>query len=404
VKRILSLSALAALAASVLFLACPAQRGDIKVGVILPLTGPQAITGLKIKNGYELAADEINAAGGVKSLGGAKLKLIFGDTEGKPDVGVSEVQRLIEKEKVVAIMGCFQSNVAMATVPVAERLNTPYVVGNPMADAITEQGFKYAVRITAKSSWMARDQMQFIKDIGDRTGKKASTVALLYEDTDFGQSSAKGQREFAAQYGYKVVADVTYPNQTSDITPAILKLRKANPDVIIATSYDADAALIMRTMKELGYKPTCAFIGSTGGYINPSFISAAGPLSENVYTINLWNYDLKKPGARQYYEKYKAKYGQDPVPQDAIANAAVYVLKDALERTRSVDKAKLRDALRSTDIAGGPTDILPYDRIHFDSTGQNMDVSLVMVQIQHGQFVTVWPFPVAQGEAVWPVK
>jgi len=400
-KRLLSIVLLLAVA---LTLHCGKKPEQIKVGILLPLTGPQAITGLKIKNGYEVAVDEINSRGGIASLRGAKITLVYGDTEGKPDVGESETRRLIEKKGVCAIVGCFQSSVATATTALAERLRTPYVVDNPMADEITERGFAYVFRITAKSSWMARDQMRFLKDIGAKTGKNVATIALLYEDTDFGQSNAKGQRESAAEFGYRVVADFSYSSQTSDITSTIVKIKRINPDVILATSYDTDAVLIVSTMAQLKYKPTLGFVGSTGGYINPHFVSAAGALSEHVLTSSLWNQDLKKPGAREFYDRYKRRFGEDPVPQDAIAYAAIYVLRNALEQSRSTDRDKIRDALAKTEIRSGPADILPYDVIHFDSSGQNMDVSLVMVQIIGGQYVTVWPFDVASENAIWPTR
>jgi branched-chain amino acid transport system substrate-binding protein len=403
-KRLVNTIIIVVLLAGTFMASCAKKTEEVKVGILLPLTGPQAITGLKIKNGYQFAADQINAGGGIKSLGGVKIKLIYGDTEGQPNVGISEIQRLIERERVCVIMGCFQSSVAMATTQVAEHLRTPYIVGNPMADEITDQGFGYIFRITAKSSWMARDQMQFLEDVGARSGKKVATIALLYEDTDFGQSTARGQRKYAKEFGYQIVADLPYPHQTSDITPTILRIRQANPDVILATSYDTDAVLIMRAMAELKYKPTFGYIGSTGGYINPHFISAASALSEHVFTSNLWNHDLKKPAARQFYDQYKARFQEDPVPQDAIAYAAMYVFKDALERCKSIDRDKIRDALVETNIAGGPTDILPYDRIRFDKTGQNIEVSLIMVQIIGGEYVTVWPFEVARKDAIWPVK
>lgn len=303
------------------------QPTEVKVGLLLPQTGSQALTGLKIRNGALLAIDEINAAGGIGSLDGTKLRLIEADSEGKPEVGMSETERLINREHVSAIIGCFQSSVAIPTTALSERYQTPYIVENPMADVITERNLHNVFRITAKSSWMARDQIRFLQEITKKTGTPAKTVLLLFEDTDFGQSTAEGQRKYAREAGLEIVGDLSYPHESPDFHATVLKMQKLAPDVVLATSYDADAALIRKTMAELDYFPNVAFIGSTGGYINPSFISNVGSLADNILTASLWNPDIKRTGVKEFYLKYKKRFGQDPVPQSALTYSSVYVLK-----------------------------------------------------------------------------
>lgn len=208
---------------------------DIKIGVLLPLTGALAKIGENNKNGYELAVKEINEKGGIKALGGAKLKLVYGDSQGKPDVGVSETERLIQNEKVALVTGAFQSNVTIPTTQVAERLQTVYLNPVAIADSITNRGFKYTFQINAKASWFARDQVNFLDYVAKVTNKKPQKVALLYENTDFGQSTAAGQKKYLAEKGYDIVADVSYPAGAADLTTELLL--PVSPSALKAEEY-----------------------------------------------------------------------------------------------------------------------------------------------------------------------
>jgi branched-chain amino acid transport system substrate-binding protein len=384
----------------------PGTPNTIKIGVVLPLTGGTSIAGLKIQKAYQLAAEEINGAGGVK-IGDRliPLELKFGDSEGKPDVGASETERLINQEKVVAIAGCYESAVAIPTTVKAEQYHTPYVVDNPIADQITERGLKYVFRVTVKADWLAKAELDFLKAVQQQKGTPIQKIALLYEDTQFGQSSAAGQKKYAQQSGVTLAGEFTYSHNATDVTSTIAKLRSVDPDVVIATSYTSDAILIARTMAELNYYPKLAFLGSTAGHQDPNFISNLGQLSEGILTFSFWNKDLKKPGAQQYYERFKQRFGEDPVPQCVNARSAIWVIKDALQRAGSVDREKLRDALRTTNITGNvpPVDVMPFDAIRFDDAGQNMEAKGMIMQIQGQQFVTVWPSEAASKAIIWPV-
>jgi len=148
----------------------PALAADVVIGNILPLSGPVAPIGKVGREIREMAVEEINAAGGIKSMGGAKLKMIYADSRGDPKVAMTEAERLITKDKVVCITGAYQSAVTYPSTEVAERYKVPYLVPVSVRDAITERGFKYTFRVAAKASWYARDQINFIKALGERTG------------------------------------------------------------------------------------------------------------------------------------------------------------------------------------------------------------------------------------------
>ena len=180
---------------------------NVKIGNIEPMSGPSASLGQQGKAAREMAVEEINAAGGIKSLGGMKLELIYADSESKPEKGVAEAERLINTEKVHLLTGCWNSAVTYPTTAVAERYGIPFVVPVSVADKITEQGFKTVFRIAAKDSWWARDQFTFLKDMQDEFGTKVETLAFVYENGDWGKGMADLWKKFADENGYKVVLD-----------------------------------------------------------------------------------------------------------------------------------------------------------------------------------------------------
>ena len=156
----------------------PAQDTAIRVGNIIPLSGPSASVGLQGKQAREMAVEEINAAGGIQSLGGAKLEMMYADSESKPERGVAEAERLINTEKVNVLTGCWNSAVTYPTTAVAERYGIPFIVPVSVADKITEQGFKTVFRIAAKDSWWTRDQFSFLKDMEDEFNTRLKTAGL----------------------------------------------------------------------------------------------------------------------------------------------------------------------------------------------------------------------------------
>jgi len=367
---------------------------NVKIGNIIPLSGPSATVGQQGKAAREMAVEEINAAGGIQSLGGAKLELLFADSESKPEKGVAEAERLINTEKVNVLTGCWNSAVTYPTTAVAERYGIPFVVPVSVADKITDQGFKTVFRIAAKDSWWTRDQFSFLKDMQDEFGTKVEKLAFVYENGDWGKGFAGQWKELAEKAGYQVVLDEPYPSTATDLSPVVQKIRRSKADVLMLVSNAADAILLTNTLAE--YKVNLkAIITSGGGHADPSFLKAAGKSAQYLFDIVEWETDVNKPGAKEANEKYKAKYGQNLTGEAVDAYVAMYVLKDALERAGSLDPAKIREALAATDLSSGPGMIVGYDSIKFDATGQNQNASLVMVQVNdigNGlERITIWP-------------
>ena len=200
-------AATAAVALLVFALGGPLQASEkiVRIGNIIPLSGPSASVGQQGKNAREMAVAEINAAGGIKSLGGAKLELLYADSESKPEKGIAEAERLINTEKVHVLTGCWNSAVTYPTTAVAERYGIPFVVPVSVADKITDQGFKTVFRIAAKDSWWTRDQFSFLRDMEKEFGAKVKRIAFVYENGDWGKGFAGQWKTLAQKGGYEVV-------------------------------------------------------------------------------------------------------------------------------------------------------------------------------------------------------
>ena len=400
VNRLMAGSAAIAVLATGLWAGGPATAAeDIKVGILLPLSGSVAPIGINNRRGHELAIDEINAAGGIKSMGGAKLVMVDGDTQGKPEIGMSEVEKLSRKG-VVVIMGAYQSGVTFPSTQIAEKLKVPFIDPVAIADSITSRGFKYTFKVAPQASWYARDQIRFLQYASEKGGKPAKSAVLLYEDTLFGQSTSKGQEASAKELGIEILANIPYPKDTPDMTSTIARIKQLNPDAILLVSYISDAVLITKTMRELDVN--IPMIGTSAGHIDPAYVSNLGKYADFTFTVGEWATDLKAAGVAEISARFEKKFGIPMNGHAAETYMSTMALRDALERTGSADREKLRAALAETKICGD-ANILPYDCVMFDKTGQSPQAQLIVLQIIDGKHTTVWPAEVAAADPVWPV-
>jgi len=387
-----------------------AGANEVKIGNILPLSGPSASVGIQNQWAIELATDKINKAGGIKALGEAKLVNVFTDSKGDPNVGATAAEQLINTDKVVLISGAWNSAVTKPSTQVAERYGIPYVVPVSVNDAITERGFKYTFRIAAKDSWWARDQFRFLDDMKKATKTKLETIAFVYENGDWGSGMKEQWTKLATQFGYKIVLDEPYPSTTSDLTPVVMKIKAAKPDVLLLTSNAADAILLTNTMATYKVKAK-AIIGTGGGHADPSFRKTTGKNCENMFDVVEWETDLDRPQIPALNKEFKDLHKIDLAGESVDAFSSVYVIADALERAKSTDPKKLRDALAATNLCVGKgklgIDILSYDCVTFDQTGQNKNAGIVLVQFRdvNGTMerVTVWPVARKGVKPVFPM-
>lgn len=387
---------------------------DVTIGILLPLSGPVAPIGSTAKMGYEMAAMEINNEGGISSLDGAKIKLVYADTRGDAKIGLSEAERLIVRDKVKALSGAYQSGVTLTSTQVAERYQVPYVTAVSVADSITERGFKYVFRPNETAGMTAMEIFRFLSSMGRATGTQIKTLGFLYENTEWGQSSAKAWHEYAEKFGMQVILDEPYPSSTTDITPVILKFKKKNPDAIVNVSYLSDIILIVKTMAENKYAPK-AFISGGGGEIEPDFIEAVGNLADYNLTVLPWASDLLlvQPWAKKMAEAFKEKFGVELSCVSSETYATLNVLVAAIEAAGSTDKNKIRDALSNMEITVEGAEqnkywrrslLFPYKKIAFDENGQNKYVRVPICQFQDKQLRIIYPDDIVPPGVVpvWP--
>jgi len=382
------------LALSLMIPSLASAETTVKIGNILPLSGPSASVGLQGKQAREMAVEEINKAGGIKALDGAKLELLFADSKGDPNVGVTEAERLINTENVNVLTGAWNSGVTYPSTAVAERYGVPYIVPVSVRDTITERGFKNVFRIAAKDSWWTRDQFAFLKDMQKEFNEPLKTVAFVYENGDWGTGFDAQWKQLAEKNGYKVVLDEPYPSTATDLTPVVNKIRRARPDVLMLVSNAADAILLTNTLADYKVSPK-VIIGSGGGHADPTFLTSCGENAKYVFDIVEWEADVNKPTAQKVNAAYKAKYGNNLTGEAVDAYLAMYVLADALERAGSLDPAAIRKALSETDYNSGRGMIATYDSVQFDESGQNKNAAMSVVQINDTgkglERITVWP-------------
>ncbi len=385
---------------------------EIRIGVIFPLTGPLATTGQGLLKGAELAADVINnkinlnmplaKTAGLPNLKNAKIKIIPGDHQGKPEVGMAETERLITQEKVVAILGCYNSAVTATASQAAERYGIPFLNDSSSSPGLTERGFKWFFRTTPHDDMFSENFFIFFNDLKKRK-IKTGTIALLYENTLFGVDSRKYQEMYAQKYGYKIVGAIPYPAKTTQLTSEIQKLRSFDPHIVLQTSYTADAILSMKTYKELNFAPT-AFVANDAGFNDPDFIKSLGKDADYVLSREVWASDLsaKKPMIKTVADMFQKKAGKPMSGDYARSFTGMIVLADAINRAKSTVPAKIQQALAATNIKADQL-IMPWDGVRFDpKTHQNVLGKGIIVQIQKGERYTVWPFSLATKQVIWP--
>ncbi len=368
-----------------------AQDKPIKVGVVLPLTGEQAKFGEIEKNSFLMALEEINKAGGVQ---GKPIELIIEDDTGKPEVGRSGVEKLISQDKVVMLTGGYSSSVTYAICAAAQQRKLPFLVTTGSSDKITEQKWDYVFRINPPVSEYPSALNSFLAEV-----VKPQTVAILYENTLFGQS---GSKEFAAEcekIGIKVLVKEGYEAGAIDFKPLLVKVKAAKPDFAYMISYVMDAALLIRQSKELDFN-TKLFVGGAAGFTLPEFAKNAGEAAEFVFSASLWAPTLPYSGAKEYSDKYMQKFGTATEYHGAEAYASMQVVADVLKRAKDMTPAAVREALVATDMKTvfGPVKFTSYGK----KTQQNK-LPTYLMQWQKGVLETVWPKEVATKPYVYPV-
>ena len=391
IRRTLTVLAIAGLALSVCAPAVRAQGKTFTVGIPLPLTGAEAKFGEMEKQAYEMAVEEINAKGGVN---GTKLVLDIQDSGGKPETATAIVEKFITINKYPIVVGEYTSQCSYAVAGIAEKYKVPYLVVTGAADKITQQGWKYVYRMNPPAGLYNMGVFSFFEQVA-----KPKSIAILYENTDFGNSTSKAMKDYCEKNGVNVVLAEGYQAGGVDFKPILQKVKSLRPDIVYMVSYLMDASLLMRQSKELDINPK-AFIGGGAGHTLPEFLQNAAEASEYCMSATLWTPQVKYSGAKQFFDDFKKKFNKEADYHGAEAYSAAYVLADTLKRAKGQGPEELRAALADTNMmtAFGPIKFISWGQF----TNQNKMDTLVL-QVIKKKYETVWPKEAASAPYVYPV-
>lgn len=375
---------------------------EIAVGCVFPLTGPAAAIGQESRAGLELAADMINSrpinlsrAGGGRRLGrgGASIRLVFADSRNDPATAASQ---LIAQESVAALIG----DGIGAT---AARAGIACLTADSLAADRPPHPAAWCFNPFPHEAMFSRAMFACAADLGRRSGRAAKSVALFYEDSPFGRDSSRSQRALAEAAGMRISADIRYRASSASLATEGERLKAANADLLLPSSFTSDAILILRAMHDIGYRPR-AIMAQAAGFQEPSFLAVSGALAEGVMSRAAFALDAAahRPALAAVNRRFRANTGRDLSETAARGFTALGVLADALDRAHADSPAALRAALAATDIAGVRT-IMPWRGIRFDAQGQNTLCTPVVQQVFAGRYRTIWPFALATAQAVWLV-
>src|SRR6202165_4967373 len=390
-----------------------AQTSEVVIGVLYPFSGASAQMGVDAQKAYEAALEVINNKydfdlplakdEGLTGLGGAKIRLVYADHPGDPQKGRAEAERLITQEKVCAIVGTYQSAVPDTVSHACERDQLPCVSADTASPSLHTRGLKFFFRAAPHDEMFSKAMFDFY-DAMKKKGMKIETLALFHEDTIFGTDSANAQTKLANERGYKIVADIKYRANSPSLSAEVQQLKAANADVLMPSSYTTDGILLVKTMAELGYKPN-AIVAQDAGFSEQALYDAVGDKLEGVISRGSFSLDLavKRPMVGKINAMFRERSGKDFNDYSSRQFMGLIVMADAINRAKSTEGDKIREALVATDMPGDQT-IMPWKRVKFDEMGQNNDADPVLLQYIGGKFVTIFPPQAAVAEAIWPMK
>jgi branched-chain amino acid transport system substrate-binding protein len=383
----------ATLVASLVALSAPAQA-QVKIGVVNSLSGNFATFGERYRTGMQVALDEINAKGGIK---GQKLELVVQDDRSDAQSALAAAEAL-DNQGVPLIIGSYASSITGPLAQFLTRRRVPLVVLGSADDSITRPGSPWVFRAKHNSTIVATayfNYFDFLKQ--KKPDVPLTTIAMLYGNGAWPTSLAKAGKQFAEQRGYKIVGDQAYDQGMSDFRPILNRFRSAQPDILYIVSYADDGVAIARQLREVGLNAKATAIDTSAAL--PSFIQQVGDLSEHVATVVSWSKDVKLSGAQDLYERLKARAGSEPSFYEAEGYLALAVAADALRRAGSSSRDAVRDALAATDLETPAAKVRFQD---YDGMKNQNPIRSLVLQIQKGNHVTVFPAELAAAEARHP--
>ena len=378
------------------------SQETIKIAAFFNMSGANADAGLRDKEGTDLAIEDINAAGGIKSLGGRKLEVVYGDTLSDVSQAKAVTERVLADESIVAAVGVGGSAYAAPQLPIIEKNKIPYILFGTAA-SLTEQGYQYIFRLTpygGDQGLFGKAQVQFLQYMEENQGIEATKVGIIYENSDYGISLAESNRAEIESARLEVVYEESYPIGLTDASALVANCKSSGAQAVFISSFPQEAKMITNAMKSIDYFPIV--VGGGGGFLFPEYATALGDDVEGSVSVASSSFDCQTIQNGDYKDvpaRYKEKYGVFMCEHAVTAYNNIIVLADALERAGSTDGDALAQAIRETNIMSMQSGGI----IEFDEVGNNKNAVPVIVQWQKqddGAFeaVTIWPESEATAE------
>lgn len=373
-----------------------AQAPVVKLGILQPVTGALAQDGEYGRLGAQLAIDEINKAGGIKSLGGAMIEMVFGDARSNPEAGTQEVEKM-HAEGVSAIVGGFASPICLAASQAASRYDIAYAVDVGVSDQIVSRGLKNTFRFGPGFGAVTRAAIENLVKLNDAAGKPAKTVVLVHEDGLFGTGLAKLMNDRLSALGFQILETIPHPTPARDMSNVALRIRALNPDLVIPSSYYGEFVLLARTMQQQRIRPKGIYAVLNGAASNFRFVKEFPDAANNVMDCNHWA-DPRKPKTAELRKQVEAM-GRFWLYNVPLNYSSVRLVADAVERAGSRDRIKIIEAMAASTFADH---IMPYGTTKFEN-GQNTAAAPVNTQVQNGDIKVIFPDSFADAKPVFPV-
>ncbi len=373
-----------------------AQAAAVKVGVQHPVSGALSYSGQQGRLGATMAIDEINAAGGIKALGGAKIAAVLGDAQSTPEGGNAEVEKMNSAE-VAAIVGGYASAICLAASQTAARYDLPYIVDVGVVDSIVTRGLKNTFRFGPGFGVIAKTALDNLVSINDQAGKVAKTVLIVHEDSAFGAGLAKLLNAQLPDRGFQVLETIPHPTPTRDFNNVVLQIKAQNPDLVIPANYYNVYVLLARTMQQQRVRPKGIYSVLGGAASSYKFVKEFPEAAQYIMDCNHW-FDPKNPKAIELKKKVEGK-GEFFTYEVYMNYSCVLLLADALERAASADRAKITVALESSTFSGH---VMPYGPTKFIN-GQNQGAAPVNTQVLGNDIQVILPAAFASAKPVFPM-
>ncbi|MBG9390136.1 ABC transporter substrate-binding protein [Caenimonas aquaedulcis] len=374
-----------------------AQPKAVKIGVLHPVTGALAYSGQQCREGAQMAIDDINKAGGIKSMGGAKIEALLGDAQSTPQAGTAEVEKMNEAG-VSAVLGAYASAICLATTQAAAKYNLPHVVDVGVADQIVERGLKNTFRFGPGYKKCAEIAVANLHVLNTAAGKPARTVMIIHEESLFGTGTAQLLARELPGYGYEVKEVIKHANPTRDFNNIVLRMKAVNPDIVIPANYYNEYALLVRTMQQQKVTPKAIYSVLGGAASSYKFVKEFPDAANGIIDCNHW-FNPKDKRSAELRKRVEAK-GLFYTYEIFNTYTAMMMLADAINRAKSADRAAITDALEKSTFSDH---FMPYGATKFVN-GQNMGAQPLMTQVLKNDIKVIVPREYREIDPVFPLR